>query len=236
MNNLPRFYQLLPYNNGLFVDRKYAYELSADPVKLGDCDYCPICKGSVSSIKWLPPQRITLSSSNPKTWGDFVFGPTYHPFVSAKFKRIYEHERLKGITKFYPPAEIVKFGKKKAKDFSEDLPVYHLIEVVLGNGRIDYKASGIVPQNPLKCDYCQVGVVKKWDREILEKDSWKGDDIFTPWGGSGILVSERFKNALIKYGIKNYLLYPAEEWWYRYPSKYSTDQPKSFWAKGYIQN
>ena len=217
------FYVLLPYGSekfggGLF-GMDFAYAEQIDPVYIGDYPpECPVCKKPVGLLPWLPPHRVKLSTSNPKKWGDFLWGPDIAPLVSDHFKVAYEQEELRGITRFYPPAGIVRLGRRKPNEITGPLPSYRLIDIVWGGAAVDLEASGIRTEEPATCDFCRYGhLFLGQERTVLEEGSWTGEDIFMPRGGSNILVSERFRQVIERYHLRNALLVPLEQYYYVYP-------------------
>lgn len=214
---MTNFYVLKP-DGGIRFGTKWAYADQVDPVRQGDYDKCPVCGSPVSALRWLPPHRIKLSSAKPEKWGDFLWGAGFDLMVSDRLRGIYEAQGLTGITTFYPPAEIVRVGRGETGYLPSCLPVYHLIEVVWNGANQDDTASGVVHERPekIKCSYCRVGASnRKQDGIIIEEGSWTGTDIFTPRGAPvRIMVSERFKQVVEAYGLKNAWLIPTEKYAY----------------------
>jgi len=208
-----KFYVLKPAE-GIRFGTKWAYADQVDPVVISEEaeHYCPVCGGPVGMLKWLPPYRVKLSSAKPEKWGDFVWGAGFLVIVSERFKELYERERLTGI-KVFSPVEVVRVGKRKTGDLPPGLPVYHLIEIVWGGANQDDIASRVVWEKEPTCSYCRIdGHLIKQAGIILEEGSWSGVDIFEARGASGvILVSERFKEVVERYGLKNAWFIPAEK-------------------------
>ena len=99
------------------------------------------------------------------------------------------------------------------------MPFYYHINVPWGGANQDDQASGLVHERPqnVECNYCRVGVTwKKQERIIIEEGSWNGTDIFIPRNApiAGFMVSERFKNIIGKYYLKNFQFIPAEKFAY----------------------
>jgi len=209
-----KFYVLEPERGELF-GTKWAYADKVDPVVISEKaeDYCPVCGRPVGMLKWLPPYRVKLSSAKPERWGDFVWGAGFTLMVSERFKQIYEREELKGIKRF-EPVEIVRVGTRKTGDLPPGLPTYYLIEIVWGGANRDDIASKIVWKREPTCSYCRIDGYKiKFEGIVIEEGSWTGVDIFKARGAPGqILVSERFKEVVEKYGLKNVWLIPAEKY------------------------
>ncbi len=208
-----KFYVLKP-EKGMLFGTKWAYGEPVDPVIVSEEaeHYCPVCGRPVSSLKWLPPRPVKLSSAKPEKWGDFVWGAGFLLLVSERFKAAYEREGLTGITAFLP-VEVVRVGTRKTGDLPPGLPTYDLIQIVWGGANQDDQASRVVVEEEPECAYCRVG--GGWTRQegiILEEGSWTGVDIFTARGAPvPILVSERFKEVAERYGLKNAWFIPAEK-------------------------
>lgn len=209
-----QFYVIEP-EKGLF-GTKWAYGESEEPKNRGEPRTCPVCGSFLSLMTWLPPHRMKLSSAKPEKWPDFLWADGHDLMVSGRFKSIYEVEGLSGITRFHPPAEIVRVGNKKRGDLPADLPTYHLVDILWGGANLDDKASGAVFKHWPLCEFCRSsGAVYSRERIILEPDSWTGADIFQARGVAGeILVSERFKEVVERYGLTNLLLISAERYGY----------------------
>ncbi len=206
-----RFYVLEP--DGMLFGTKWAYGEDMDPVILGEAPKCPKCGRAVGLLEWLPPHRVKVSSAKPEKWGDFLWG-TFFPFmVSERFKTIYEREGLTGIEVFYPPAEVVRVGRRRTGDIPAGMPAYHLVKIPWGRANMDDAASE-VERKPWSCAYCR-GSVIRYERIVIEPGSWQGDDLFIARGLSGVvLASERFKEVVESYGLTNVWLIPSERYAY----------------------
>lgn len=208
-----KFYVLEP-EGGIRFGTKWAYADEAEPVIISDEaeDYCPVCGRAVGRLKWLPPYRVKLSSAKPEKWGDFVWGAGFTLLVSDRFKAIYEQEGLKGV-KYFAPVDIVRVGNRKTGDLPKGLPTYYLIEIVWRGAKLDEIASKVVWEREPTCFYCRLGGHRvKLEGIILEEGSWVGVDIFKVPAAPGLLVSERFKEVVERYGLKNAWLIPAEKY------------------------
>ena len=214
MNN---FYVIEPADGKMF-GTKWAYADLIPPINRGDCEYCPVCGGAVSGLRWLPTHRIKLSSAKPEKWGDFVWGAGFPLLVSSKFKEIFEKEELSGIEEFSKPVEVVRMGTLKSGHFRISPPTYHLIHVSWGGANQDDKASGLTHELPknIACAFCRVGVTwRKQERIVIEESSWDRSDIFKPRNAPvQFMVSERFKGVSEKYAFKNLWLIPSEKYGY----------------------
>lgn len=211
-------FYILEKEGGNFFGTKWVYAELIKPVNRGDCEYCPVCGNPVTGLRWLPPHLIKLSGSDPKRWGDFVWGAGFTLLVSAYFKDIYESEGLTGITEFSPPVEILRLGAKRAEEMPVQLPIYHLIQVPWGGANQDDNTSGVIHEIPerVKCSYCRVGVSqRKQEKIIIEETSWNNQDIFVPRGAPvEFMVSYKFKRIVEIYSLKNVWLIPGEKYAY----------------------
>lgn len=202
-----KFYVLEP--DGMLFGTKWSYGEKVGKAKYGDGPDCPICGRPVGGREWLPPHRIKVSSAKAEKWGDFLWG-TFFPFMaSERFKTMYEREGLRGIEKFYPAAEVVRVGRRKGGDIPAGLPTYYLVKVPWGRANMDDAASKVV-RKPWECDYCR-GSPKRFERVVIEPDSWQGDDLFIARGLSGlVLASQRFKELAEKCQLTNLWMIPSE--------------------------
>ena len=208
-----KFYVLEPERGEMF-GTKWAYADQVDPVVLDEEGgiKCPVCGEFVRGLPWLPPHRVKLSSAKPEKWGDFVWGAGFDLIVSDRFKAVYEREGLTGITAFYP-VEVVRVGMRKSGDLPPGLPTYYLVEIVWGGANQDDVASKVVYKRKPSCSYCRTdGYMVRKEGIILEEGSWTGADILFARGAGSIIISERFKEAVEKYGLKNAWLIPAEKY------------------------
>ncbi len=207
-----KFYVLKP-EKGMLFGTKWAYADQVDPVlRSEEGERCPVCGGFVTPLKWLPPRRVKLSSAKPEKWGDFVWGAGFLLLVSDRFKAVYEKEGLTGITAFLP-VEVVRVGTRKTGDLPPGLPTYYLIEIVWDGANQDDRASKVVRKREPRCAYCRVGGGRlRQEGIILEEGSWTGADIFEARGAPvRVIVSERFKEVVERYGLKNAWFIPAEK-------------------------
>lgn len=210
---MSNFYVLKP-DGGRF-GTKWAYGEEAEPTKIGDSAAfsCPVCAMEMGMLQWLPPHYLKLSSAKPEKWGDFLWGTVFPMMVSSRFKELYESEKLSGITKYYPPATIVRVGRKKTGDLLPELPIYHLVDIVWNGANLDDERSGVIRKR-LECGYHR-GAVEVVEQVVLEANSWTGADIFEARGLPGdILVSERFKQVIEQNKLTNALFIPTEKYAY----------------------
>lgn len=206
-----KFYVLEP--DGLLFGTKWAYGQPVEPTAYGSARECPVCGGAVSGKEYLPPHFLHISSAKPKKWGDFLWGAGFHLMVSQRFKDIYKLENLRGVEKFYPPAEIVRVGRQKRGDLPSELPTYHLIQVEWNGANLDDERSQAVRRRP-DCSFCR-GSVKAHRGVFLKEETWTGADIFIARGLNGVLIgSERLKQTSEQNNLKNIQFIPAEKYMY----------------------
>ena len=178
------------------VDKKrftsnYAFGEEADPVILGEPDYCEICGKPISLRKWLPPHKVILEKP---VYGDFVFGGFSEMLVSKRFMQLYKEKKLKGIQSFFP-VQIVKIRRKREN--SPEPPQYYKIEIKRTNTLIDEKASGLkreFDKGQTFCKICQTGgIIKTFNGIYIQENSWTNEDIFYASGLPGeIIVTQSF--------------------------------------------
>ncbi len=201
-----QFYILFP--QGLRFGYTWAYFLQNEKVKGTKYVKCPKCKHSISCLEWLPPHEIEISRSIPKWWGDFLWGPALLFMTSQRFIEIYNREKLTGIDKFHPPAEIVRLGTKKPKDISVPLPQYSVIEMLWKGVRQDDRLSEFSYESvstPPVCEYCHNGMWhRKQKRTVIDESTWDGSDFFVVVNNTGLVFAdEKAISVIEKYGLTN---------------------------------
>jgi hypothetical protein len=163
-------------------------------------------------LKWLPPYRATLKLYG-KEFGDLVFGTHGDDFlVSEVFADIFQHHRLEGLSGFQA-VELIKVHSRRKK--LPTPPRYLHTTIAWGPAALDLTASGVEWFEPPTCMECRTCRTIRWQRVVIEKGTWTGEDIFVPRGLSGTwVVSARFKSLCDEYQIKNAQFIPAEEYAY----------------------
>jgi hypothetical protein len=82
-----------------------------------------------------------------------------------------------------------------------------------GRTAIDLAASGFEWLEPPTCPECRSAIIVRWQRVVIEEETWTGDDIFIARGLPGTyVVSERFKGVCDEHHIKNAVFVPAESY------------------------
>ena len=75
------------------------------------------------------------------------------------------------------------------------------------------RASGFEWDEPPTCGECrQGGNIKRWQRLVIDKQTWDGDDIFLARGLAGtIFASQQFKNWCEDNKVTNVSFLPSEQ-------------------------
>ncbi len=180
---------------------------------VGDCTRCSECNRPLSMLKWLPPYRVELES-----WGE-RFGDIAdigdELIVSDRFVEAFIQRGLRGLEGF-EPIEIIRVVNRRGKP-QEPLPRYFKATVVHSPTTVDQEASGYVWEDEAKvCPECLFDTLKRYERIVIKQETWNGDDIFFPRGGTGPIVSERFQAVFHEQGYVGAVFIPAEEFGYDY--------------------
>jgi hypothetical protein len=179
--------------------------LKAGRANFSDARLCEACGGAVGLLRWEPPYRVEL-----ETWGgqfgDLAFGPGEAFLVSERFARLWKEEGLVGLEGFHP-VEIVKV-KRRGKRIKEGPPRYFVVWPVYSEVAVDQERSGFQWEEPPKCGVCREGLLKGYDRIVLEGEP--RENVFMPRRLGVVLADERFKEFCDRHGITNCLLIPAE--------------------------
>ncbi len=181
-----------------------------DP-NLADPPQCPVCKGWLSMMIWLPPFRIELETWE-KGFGDWAECSGNDVLVSERFKALYEEHGVRGLNGF-EPVEIKRI--RRHRKFPADPPNYFRVVAVRSSTTIDHNASGFEFENPEKvCPKCRSGgILKRWKRVVMEPGTWDGFDLFCARGMSGtVFCTPRFRQLANQYGLTGMSFLPAEQY------------------------
>jgi hypothetical protein len=194
-------------DNGGFEDDFFAYGEKFDGVNLGPTLKCEVCGSHLTLMKWLPPYEIKVSR---KKLGDFIFGTFENFIVSSRFRRHFEEEDLKGISLFRP---VSLYFRKTLLDEE-----YYFPEIEFADVAIDWKRSGIVFNGDRECPRCfRAGrVITEMKALIFEQPNNINLDIFNPKTFTELVVSERFRNFVLRYELTNLLMIESSQfrpWW-----------------------
>ena len=112
----------------------------------------------------------------------------------------------------FDPVEIVRV--KPRRRFKGNVPRYYHVTVVRSEAAVDQVRSGVEWGKSVVCPVCRTARdLRRWQRVILEADTWTGENIFEARGlPATYIASERFKKLCETYGIANAVLIPAEEY------------------------
>jgi hypothetical protein len=192
--------------NHIFDDTKYAYGEQVDVIA-GDFDKCEQCGSPVSMRKWLPPRKFKLSKPS---YGDFVFGTFPAFLVSERFRKEYERSGLNGIVNF-EDVEVVKIMGKRLNLLQP--PRYFNVTIVRSKALIDEEKSKLIRNEEPQCNFCRTSIIKSFNGVFLSPNTWGGEDIFYARGLPGtIILSERFREFVLKHNFTNINLVPAEDY------------------------
>ncbi len=185
--------------------------LQTDDAVIGEPPRCEACGDPIGMRAWLPPLRVNFWVCR-EGYCDLVYPTNDDILVSLRFKKIFEHEHLRGLSSF-DPVELAKVRpKRRAK---EPPPAYFRARVCRSQAVLDKVASGYEAREPgPTCPVCLVGPpISRWKGIVIKEETWPGEDILHPRGGSGhIIVSERFKQICERHAVKNACFVPAEEY------------------------
>jgi hypothetical protein len=182
-----------------------------DSVLRGDAPKCPKCGRFVGMLEALPPYQVHL-----ETWGegfgDLAFWMTDF-LANQAFRDSFLESGLKGLSPF---TQVSVLTHNQHGSSLGDMPRYFRTIPVIGGARIDFVASGVEWKDDERptCDHCLQGggAIERWQRVILDEQSWTGDDVFVPFGfPSVLLASERFHAWAEPHQFKNLLILPAEQ-------------------------
>jgi hypothetical protein len=180
--------------------------IEEEDFKTGDAIHCSRCNRPLTSLRWLPPYRVEL-----ETWGrDYadLVRKANDVMVSERLMEFFRRGSLQGL-KDFAPVEVfrVRFRRGKIK---EQCPNYFTTMVPLGPAAVDQKASGYVwGDESSVCPVCLWDDLKRFYRIVINLNTWNGDDIFFPIGGTELMVSERFKILWEEKSFQGITLSPA---------------------------
>jgi len=129
--------------------------------------------------------------------------------VSERFKNAFLRSGLIGLS-WFAPTEVVKVVARRGK-IPKPMPNYFYAVPGRSRAAIDHRGSGMEYERPWTCEECRIGNMRRFQRVVLEPNSWSGEDVFIARGLPGtVLTSERFKDLCDRYAFSNCLLIEAE--------------------------
>jgi hypothetical protein len=163
-------------------------------------------------LESLPPYRVHLETWG-EAFGDLAFWMS-EVLISRRFRDEYLLSGLAGLSTFEPADVLSHTSRGNVRGTP---PEYFRVAPKSGAARVDVVASGIEwgSNKPPKCEWClsDGGVLKRWSRVIIDKESWNGDDVFYPFGIPGVLVASfRFFEWAEKHRFHNLVMKPATEY------------------------
>ena len=204
---------------GMFTQYKYAwFEPYGKATYTRDNPRCPKCGKGLGGLIWQPPYNVVLKQ--PRTIGDFIDGPGGCDFlVSNRFLELYEKENLSGIDRVLP-INVCRMGTtEKAKSLTP--PKIFGIYLRHTLTQVKFSDMGIKWVRYPEPDYCRLcgpggggrgGVMKSWEKIVVDNDTWSGDDIFFAINFPGvILLSEKSVTIFLKHNLTNISITPCEE-------------------------
>lgn len=179
------------------------------PEHEADAPRCPVCDSFIGSIRTLPPYGIELQVHG-KAPGDLAFTPRDAVVVSSHFHAAWEKAQLQGL-EFFPVERLrmrpARLGKKAYTYFHAHLNRF--------GTRIDLQRSLIEYDRPITCAKCNSGGIETIRGFAIDEETWTGEDIFYPWGASGLrIVTDRVRQLQDEYGFTNVNLTPTEDYFW----------------------
>ena len=216
MTQRPKFFTL---TIGMFSQYKYAwYEPYGKANYSRDGPRCPKCGRAVGGLYWEPPYNVILKQ--PRKIGDFIAGPGGCDFlVSPSFLNIYAQEKLSGIEKVLP-IQVCRMGTSKKRK-SQDPPEISGVYLRHSLTQVKHSEMGVAWMSSANPDYCRLcgpggggvgGVIKSWEKIVVDDQNWQGEDIFYAINFSGrILLSEKAAQVIVNHSLTNAAITPCEE-------------------------
>lgn len=173
----------------------------------GPAPRCPSCRRFVDGLTPTPPfiARVRFFSDH---LGDIAFG-SGGLLASAALIEAGRNADLKGLEDAAPVhVASVRPGAKAGLH-----PTFFLLTPRRGRARVDVRRSVFVRRGPAECQLCLGGgVVDAILRLALDERFLPEEDIFTPWGASGVtVVTDRFLGVAPKHSLRNVTTVPLEE-------------------------
>ncbi len=179
-------------------------------MRLGDCEYCPVCGAPATLLEWLPPLKMRLTNMRyPNRLIHWLSEPMV---ISQEVKDAYEAEGLTGITEF-TPIEITSVANRKT--VSKMPPNYYRAEIgrtqivrvdpttTIFEGRPNGKSCRLCnPMGKTRDKIIQVGLIipKQIDTDIFRIYGW----------GMAFIVSQRFYDMVQRNHFTNFYFTPIE--------------------------
>jgi hypothetical protein len=176
---------------------------------LGEAQRCPRCGLYVGMKRWLAPHRVELEFHGEGP-GDVCFNGVSDLVVSETFRKAWTGCGLSGLAEF-DPAFVMHVSPESVTD---RIAAYFHVEVRRFGSTIDWAHAAVVAHGSAECELCGgARIVDAYARLHLRDDSWTGEDIFTPWGVSGlVVVTESVVKLAADFELKNLTTTPLGEY------------------------
>jgi len=167
---------------------------------------CPRCHCRIGPWEWLRPFRVKTTKS--RCFGD-LFTDKMVLTVSQGFREAAVAAQLKGLSFWDDHLEVYRSGSAL---FSQ-APTYHVVHRNYSFTRIDPSGSGLVVQELVGCEHCNVMTRARVERLVIDELTWNGDDIFWPTGLYGAcVVTSRFVEVVAQGSFANFTFIHQDEY------------------------
>lgn len=174
----------------------------------GEAERCPICKHYISSLEWLQPRKIRLTSTHyPDVLREWLSEPLV---VSERFVEIFRVAGLTGVREF------VKIDEVRApRKNSPQPPNYYCAKIDYSTSiKVDFDKSQIYGRKyDWSCELCNPlgATTDRIDRLVLDTTQWCGEDILRVYG-HGLVFSQRFYDFVRQNNFTNFNLVPVDQY------------------------
>jgi hypothetical protein len=175
--------------------------------KLGDAPRCPKCGRWVGMKPRYPPYVVRLRVFGHAV-GDVAFDMASDDLVvSACFLDAWTSAGLRGLQR----AEKVELrGLGESRRASQVGP-YFLVRPGRTGARIDASRSQVARVRPETCSLCGGSDVEAVLSLRIDESSWRGEDIFIPWGLAAVtVVTDRVVALAREHHLYNVTVKPIE--------------------------
>jgi hypothetical protein len=175
--------------------------------KLGDAPRCPECGRWVGMKLRNPPYVVRLRVFGGPV-GDVAFDMASDDLlVSSRFVSAWNTEGLRGLEW----AEEVSLKGLGESQRASQVGPYFLVRPARTGTRIDALGSQLVRAGPETCALCGGADVEAILSLRIDETSWRGEDIFIPWGLAAVtVVTERVVSLAAAYELRNVTTTPIE--------------------------
>lgn len=205
------FYVLRNPTTAQSTTRAVTDYMPLDPIVVGNAVQCDHCGEFMTMMPWLPPHRVTLELWTSR-YGDIAFGPGSEMLFTSSLVDTFLQSGLTGL-RLQGPVDVSRILRRGAASVEGPSPSYVCVLPELTHTKIDLAASGVETKEPASCSECQVGVLMRHARVVVDEKTWSGEDVFYARGLSGLVItSERFAAWFDRLHVNNGALIPASEY------------------------